>query len=377
MNLNLQKLHNNSEEIEIIIYLEYMAHIDENENSPNSLSVWANQLISSHKIGAKEAEKLLVDVKLLQEFYDAVFEASNLDKSKFLHYFNSITLGENSFENVSIASIVALYTPQFMAILNCDKDTALYSSIYHSILQNTSDFLDFDLKNKRPINSQEEFLSELEKSEIDDAIKWKIYQLVKNHDTYKTEIIQMINIVKEVYTKKSDMIATMVESYAREIDELLLNSTEEEFIEHFHMSFEKNNNIKIYFSLSAFNAISLVKPYTSQDDHIMLIGIFFVYCSNIVKYTPSQEKLSATLKCLGESRKFEIIISLINSPCNGKELSNRLGITPATISHHITQLVKTGVVTLKHADSPNVMYHVNREMLSIHMQTLKDIFEQE
>ncbi len=65
-------------------------------------------------------------------------------------------------------------------------------------------------------------------------------------------------------------------------------------------------------------------------------------------------RLSEQLRTLADRSRIEILRLLSVSPSYGKEISARLGLTTATVSRHLDQLKKAGLVIEEPADSQNV-----------------------
>lgn len=94
-----------------------------------------------------------------------------------------------------------------------------------------------------------------------------------------------------------------------------------------------------------------------------------------VAETLAEERLDAALKALASSQRREIVRFLVEStPEVGKtccaidevcacKLSERFGLAPSTISHHMAALKGAGIVTSR-KDGTWVYYTVRREVLA-------------
>ena len=56
------------------------------------------------------------------------------------------------------------------------------------------------------------------------------------------------------------------------------------------------------------------------------------------------ERLSVLFKALADPARLRILGSIAERPLTGRDLSERLGLTPPTISHHMARLVEAGLV---------------------------------
>ena len=59
------------------------------------------------------------------------------------------------------------------------------------------------------------------------------------------------------------------------------------------------------------------------------------------------ERLVGVFKALADPARLRILGAVAERPLKGKDLSERLGLTPPTISHHMSRLVGAGLVTVR------------------------------
>lgn len=57
------------------------------------------------------------------------------------------------------------------------------------------------------------------------------------------------------------------------------------------------------------------------------------------------DRLTLLFKALADPARLRILGAIADAPLSGRELSQRLGLTPPTISHHMARLVAAGLVT--------------------------------
>jgi DNA-binding transcriptional ArsR family regulator len=76
------------------------------------------------------------------------------------------------------------------------------------------------------------------------------------------------------------------------------------------------------------------------------------------------------LKALSDSSKLEIISSLKISPKYNLEIAQQLGLTPATMSHHMSVLLSCGFVGVEKMDG-KVYYHLVEENMISMLEELK------
>lgn len=79
-------------------------------------------------------------------------------------------------------------------------------------------------------------------------------------------------------------------------------------------------------------------------------------------------------KCLADKSRLQIINNLIKSPMYVELLSQRLDLAPSTISFHLKKLEEVNLV-YSTKEQYYVVYHLNKEMLSIRLSELINIEE--
>jgi biotin operon repressor len=78
--------------------------------------------------------------------------------------------------------------------------------------------------------------------------------------------------------------------------------------------------------------------------------------------THQLEDLARLLKVIADETRLRILGALAAEPLTGKDLAERLNLTPATISHHMRKLVDAGIVSAQ-ADAQRQWYRLNGDLL--------------
>ena len=85
-------------------------------------------------------------------------------------------------------------------------------------------------------------------------------------------------------------------------------------------------------------------------------------------------QLTNTLAALSNRNRFNIITKLLDGPAYGRELANFVGISPVTISQHISILMGANLVTL-HNDGTRTYYSLNTEALHTFVDSFQTYFQ--
>ncbi|AMC92602.1 hypothetical protein AOC36_00905 [Erysipelothrix larvae] len=98
-------------------------------------------------------------------------------------------------------------------------------------------------------------------------------------------------------------------------------------------------------------------------DSEIFIGVL-LNTSVLKRNTLTFESVTRILKLLGDPTKSSILQLLHHKKMYGKELANETGLTPATISYHMQELINEQLISITTQDSSNrIYYQLNNEML--------------
>ncbi|ANE48036.1 ArsR family transcriptional regulator [Paenibacillus swuensis] len=74
------------------------------------------------------------------------------------------------------------------------------------------------------------------------------------------------------------------------------------------------------------------------------------------------DKLVSFHKAVGDVTRIRILAMLKDGPLHGQALAGKLGVTPPTITHHMTKLREVGLV-FERRDKNNVYFHLDEKSL--------------
>ncbi|KAB1439868.1 ArsR/SmtB family transcription factor [Candidatus Galacturonibacter soehngenii] len=197
-----------------------------------------------------------------------------------------------------------------------------------------------------PIESLDQIIQFIEKVELEDNAKWKLLQIMQEPKKYIGKLIDKVNTNLEIY-----------ESVIKDIDKPL-----KKLLNQYMLSVKTFYPLKDKLTEASVIYPTLIFPVTQiiLEDRCyygLLSGLLMTYGRN-VKH--SKEELLMKLKALSDNSKLEIITSLKTSPKYNLEIAQHLGLTPATMSHHMNALLNCGFVDVEKKDG-KVYYHLQRE----------------
>lgn len=86
------------------------------------------------------------------------------------------------------------------------------------------------------------------------------------------------------------------------------------------------------------------------------------------------EKQVAFLKGIADPARMKIIHLLAGGPLHGQAIAGKLGLTPPTISHHLTKLRNSGAI-ISRRDKNTIYFELNKKMMRQHLLGILDVLE--
>mgnify|MGYP002579129208 CR=1 FL=1 len=122
----------------------------------------------------------------------------------------------------------------------------------------------------------------------------------------------------------------------------------------------------VRFNWCTFNADSLSSPRVN-----LLIGLVFQRDQHFFDVRGlTQEQLCSQLKLLSDKSKFEILRLIKDTPAYGQELAAKLGLTTATISHHMSALLNCGLVRMER-QANRLYYRLDKGQLDALLEAVR------
>lgn len=205
----------------------------------------------------------------------------------------------------------------------------------------------------------EDIIQFLESSGLEGDAKWKLLCFMQQP---KKHILQLI-----------DVINTNIEAYQKAVSDI--NKPLKRLLEQYNTSVH-NQGDKTFFEiksklLQASNIYpTLIFPVSQMMfEKSCYYGLLSEMVMKNIKARPhSKESLLLKLKALSDGSKLGIITSLKISPKYNLEIAQQLGLTAATMSHHMSVLLSCGFVGVEKKDG-KVYYHLVEE-------NIKDMIEE-
>lgn len=220
------------------------------------------------------------------------------------------------------------------------------------ILQNNASMMEF--VKKLPINSKR---------------KWDYLEICLNQDAAKNELIALFQwYCDEIYQKEIKKIEKICEKYEDELQEKLKKYGNEYLSLLTNIDYSKDNlNRDIvlvisYFSEIGYSAISIKK--TNED-------LFVLGYRHMEVFVERKHGVLANVhifKALGDETRQNMIKLLAHKEWYGDELAQEMNLSNSTVSYHLNVLLLEGFVKVNRVD--------NRSYYTLNKDNLKKIIEE-
>jgi DNA-binding transcriptional ArsR family regulator len=239
-----------------------------------------------------------------------------------------------------------------------------------------------DLKNDNSIN--EEILKAILKDEkktiefirgleLSSSIKWEVFDFFQE---VKTSINELVKLLEDYYPLCMSVLEKN-KSSIQEFNNYLIGGVEkdgEAFIRKITRGLIDFQGIEeIYVTSTFFNSHSL--GFNGNGSKLYLvIGTTFEETAEEI-YGEEQIEINLNiLKNLSDKTRFQILMLLKDNEMYGQEIAEKIGITMATVSYHMSYLLIANMVFIDKVGHKGY-YKLNKEALRKNIDFLKGIFE--
>lgn len=202
----------------------------------------------------------------------------------------------------------------------------------------------------------------LDRCGLESDAKWKMLHIMQNPLKYITELVLIINLNIDAYNNAVSEVNIQVEKLLNQYNDIMANIEDKRFYE-----------IKNTFCKYSRIYPTLIFPISQMLlEKFCYYGLLSekVYKNGKIRIN-SRELLVLKLKALSDSSKLSIISSLKISPKYNLEIAQQLGLTAATMSHHMNVLLNCNLVGVEKKDG-KVYYHLEKENLKNLIKELED-----
>lgn len=265
---------------------------------------------------------------------------------------------------INIPSIIMKYESLFKHIFSSES-FMLEFYCYISVIENKSfeekknefflsvflELLDEEIKDL----DLNKFILYIDKIEVDNSFKFNMIQFYVNGKNIYNEIMKGLKVIEEELKKFYYLIDGDVNNFIYELE----NKKVTDLNDIFNSDFFKDEDYDVTVSAILYNRLSLTKIDVGNKIYIGYLIYDIIEAKE--KSGEDEKKLASILKVLSEPTRFKILKLLKERNMYIQEISRELGLTSATLVHHIELLISQGLVEIvaSEEDKKKIYYRLN------------------
>lgn len=204
--------------------------------------------------------------------------------------------------------------------------------------------------------------------DTDDGTKWRLLSAFLYRERCLDEIIPLLNKAQALLEQTKEMWQPLVRDFECFWNEKLKTSDVPEDIRRYTgvdiAEALDDGCLFICPKILSFNSMSF-HIFDGQDEKTFYIGILFgddFYMEPEKEKSMGDDELIAVLKLLGDKSKFEILRTVKEEGAYGAQLAKQMGLTTATISHHVNALLNRRLVQMETIEK-KVYFRLDKEKM--------------
>ncbi len=308
------------------------------------------------------------------EIYDTVKVELKPKKERIDYYFKSKNI--NFFFNATLAFLWDFQNPDNQLLPYEERVRNLKEA---DRIKQYTQIVNMDEENgaaAENVLTYEDFLTYLDGASCDKAAKWDVLKIFHNQQECYEEVT---SILKEVVTILETRFLDKIEGLVQRYYEYWTEIQEKQDImvlmhENLKLVWEANENGTVLLPM-IFQPISVTLSSSPDTDRIDVLRFGILMDSRFIisKQKMNEEDVVNFGKLLSDKSKVDILELTAKKPCYGKEIANELNLSTATISYHVSALIKLGLLKTE-INSNRVYYSMNSEKISQYLDGIKNYF---
>jgi DNA-binding transcriptional ArsR family regulator len=210
---------------------------------------------------------------------------------------------------------------------------------------------------------------------IDDSTRKNVVKCFEApRDSRKKVINGLRKFYKDAYSKVKNTVEKLLSDTQKNyMEQLFLTPTDfvnRYFRNEFRVSQDGRWPYRMTIHLSLFDPVDLkrlsIHDYISQEGYLVLGKEAIQYYND-----ENQSRiLCQFLKAISDENRLTILKQLSLQPSYGQDLAKKLGLTPATVKHHLALLEGAGLVRTSKAEH-KIYYAIDRNALALGFEDVK------
>ncbi|MHC1747844.1 MAG: ArsR/SmtB family transcription factor [Cellulosilyticaceae bacterium] len=213
----------------------------------------------------------------------------------------------------------------------------------------------------------------LEKLAYPSHVKYEYIRLFYTFEASYEEISNLMLYTSRLIVPYQEDFTLLFDRYLCQLfDEIKIGGAQT-IKKYFPLDLSTDDCYQVYPNFFASNSITVMQIGT--DLNYIFIGFTALKTLTFTKnYNCTQSQLLSFLKIVSDKSKLEILKLLRHNKLYATELADKLEITGATISHHMSALANMGLITIEKTNN-KVYYSLNLEKIRYYTKELTNLLD--
>ncbi len=221
--------------------------------------------------------------------------------------------------------------------------------------------------------STESFLAALTKEDLSGTLKWMCVEALYGLDDLLNEFVPYIDKAWHALSPYTEALEGAADRWTERMRARQESGTVGDYFTQAGLKLD-DQPLLLRPSPCRFNAIGMQgDAVTLPGDQRLTVecGVFVdEICGYIRRRQEDEGALLRFLHALDDKNRLSILRALMESPRNGRELAELTGLKPATISHHMDELVSATLVSIEKR-GVSILYALNGNRVSEGLDAVK------
>lgn len=224
----------------------------------------------------------------------------------------------------------------------------------------------------REVKNYNDLINFIASMNLPDDEKWELCRFYNNFETYRDKLAEFVIEFGEVYFEVYDSVENHVTRCLETIEQPINEGGVKYINSNFNLAINDTiDSVTIVPSIVLGSDMKYMYNFTGEKaDDCLYVGGYFDPIGKLSGDGAKLKDLCGSLRTLGDTSKLKILKILSTGPRYGQELSAMLGISTATVSHHVSLLEEYGFIVLDRKQN-RVYYSLNRDKITELIEALE------
>ncbi|MDD2427855.1 MAG: metalloregulator ArsR/SmtB family transcription factor [Eubacteriales bacterium] len=197
-----------------------------------------------------------------------------------------------------------------------------------------------------------DIISKVQQLKITDSEKILLLDFFTNISDYYERIIDSLSAVEELCISSYDLVRTLFKEKILDlIEDGGLQRLDEQWLQRLDVEavdFRRDEDIYLWISIVEYNGLWLNYSQNFEKNLYISLGLIFTEMLDLSKQSDQRQMIDKKqLSALSDSTRYKVVNALAERPHYAQELADKLGITPATLSHHMQILINSLLISVR------------------------------